>query len=321
LPDNLMHGDEALFRHELVRDIAETRALLLRDVSLLPNGFLVSGARVLRESFHNPDEVRIGVRRNAKAAWYLARTRKSCNVETALLVTDEFSNGFFHWVCDVLPRLEALNPAEAHSRTIVVPAMAALPYVKPSLEPYGFPETCLSGWNERIHCHDLMSITPAAPTGNYRPSLMHALRRRFRDYFGYGPPERRLYVSRARALRRKVANEEETFAVLCRHGFERVFMEEMTFAEQVRLVGSAKVLVGNHGAGLANIAWMSPGTTVLELRLRGDGLNNCYFSLASSQGVRYRYLACAVAGQHPDPHTADLLVDPAALDKEISSIE
>jgi hypothetical protein len=61
--------------------------------------------------------------------------------------------------------------------------------------------------------------------------------------------------------------------------------------------------------------------SVLELRLRGDGLNNCYFSLASSQGVRYRYLACAVAGQHPDPHTADLLVDPAALDKEISSIE
>ena len=46
-PENMSLGDEVLFRHELVRDIAETRALLLRDVSLLPNGFLVSGLRVL----------------------------------------------------------------------------------------------------------------------------------------------------------------------------------------------------------------------------------------------------------------------------------
>ena len=69
---------------------------------------------------------------------------------------------------------------------------------------------------------------------------------------------------------------------MTRHGFERVFLEDLSFEEQVRLVGSASVLAGNHGAGLANMAWMLPETIVLELRLRGDSQNNCYFSLASA---------------------------------------
>ena len=320
LPENMRLGDEVLFRHELVRDIAETRALLLRDVSLLPNGFLVSGLRVLPESFHSPEEARATLKRWIKAMLHLATARKTTTVERALFVTDEFSNGFFHWVCDVLPRLEVLSIAEVHSRTIAVPAMAAFPYVASSLEPYGFSRTCLLRWDERIQCQDLLAVTPAAPTGNYRPSLTQALRQRFRTYFRCGPAERRIYISRSHALKRRVANEDEVFAILSRYGFERITLEDLSFAEQVQLTGAAKVLVGNHGAGLANITWMLPGTTVLELRLRGDRLNNCYFSLASSQDVRYRYLECTAEGGRPDPHSADLMVNAAALEREISAI-
>ena len=127
------------------------------------------------------------MKRWVKAAWQLARVKKTRTFDKALFVTDEFSNGFFHWVCDVLPRLEALGRAEASMRTLAVPAMAAFPYVAPSLEPFGFPRTSLLSWDERVHCGDLMVVTPAAPTGNYRPFLMRALRKRFRDYFSCGP--------------------------------------------------------------------------------------------------------------------------------------
>jgi capsular polysaccharide biosynthesis protein len=321
LPSNLKAGDEILFRHELAKDIEATRALSMGDVNLLPNGFLFSGMRVLSESFTGAQRLSQCIRRWPRLAAYRVAATKVKDVKRGLFATDEFSNGFFHWVCDVLPRLEAASSQENRQRTFLVPAMAMFPYVIPSLEPYGFSDVCVSTWRERIHCADLLVVTQAAPTGNYRPSLMNAIRERFCAYFGIGPSSRRLYISRARAARRRILNEEQAADAMIRHGFKRVFLEDLSFPEQVRLAGSASVLAGNHGAGLANMAWMKPETTVLELRLQGDRQNNCYFSLASALNIKYRYLTCAPANERATAHSADLIVDMDRLEQELSAID
>ena len=321
LPMNFRAGDEELFQQELVKDIDATQSLEAKNVSLLPNGFLFSGMRVLPESFTSVPRGSLAAKRWLRMIALRAATGKTRDVERGLFATDEFSNGYFHWLCDVLPRLEAACNSRNRQRTFLVPAMATFPYVVPSLEPYGFSAICISSWRERIRCADLMVVTQAAPTGNYRPSLMQALRSRFRAYFGAGPASRRLYISRARTSRRRIVNEAQVESVMVRHGFERVFLEDLSFQEQVRLVGSASVLAGNHGAGLANMTWMLPGTTVLELRLRGDNQNNCYFSLASALDLKYRYLTCEQAGGQGNAHSADIAVDVNRLDQELSAIE
>ena len=105
-----------------------------------------------------------------------------------------------------------------------------------------------------------------------------------------------------------------------RHGFERVHLESMPFADQVSLIGSASILVGNHGAGLTNLAWMSPGSRVLELRRRGDGQNNCYYSLASALDLPYYYLLCDAVRETERTHTADILVNPIMLEQVLASV-
>jgi capsular polysaccharide biosynthesis protein len=317
LPSNIKTGDETLFEHELVRDFDPMEAIAKEQVELLPNGYLVSGTRLLPESFTRPPIGSVALKRWLKMMICRSTAKTTQSIGKALFATDEFSNGFFHWIGDVLPRLEAGATPEIRQRTFLVPAMAMFPYVSPSLEPYGFSSVAMASWRETIRCGELLIITQAAPTGNYRPSLMKSLRKRFRDHFGVGPAQRKLYVSRTRAARRRVANEDHVAAVMNRHGFEQVFLEDLSFAEQVRRVGSASVLVGNHGAGLANMTWMLPGTTVLELRLRGDRLNNCYFSLASALDIRYRYLLCSAAGSSRSAHQADVVVDAAELNHEL----
>ena len=297
LPVNFRAGDEALFQHELFKDIDAVRSLTIRDVYLLPNGFLSSGMRALPESFTNIPKGVPAIKRWVKMIAYRVIARETKDVDRALFATDEFSNGYFHWICDVLPRLEAICNQETRQRTFLVPAMAMSAYVVPSLEPYGFSSVSVCSWRERIRCSDLLIVTQAAPTGNYRPLLMKALRDRIRAHCGAESAGRRLYISRARAARRRIVNETQVAEVMVRHGFERVFLEDLSFQEQVRLVGSASVLAGNHGAGLANMSWMLPQTTVLELRLRGDGQNNCYFSLASALELKYRYLTCDPANR------------------------
>ena len=46
-------------------------------------------------------------------------------------------------------------------------------------------------------------------------------------------------------------------------GFETVYTEELSFAEQVRLFSETRCLVSIHGAGLTNLMFMPPGGHML----------------------------------------------------------
>ena len=47
--------------------------------------------------------------------------------------------------------------------------------------------------------------------------------------------------------------------------FQNVQLENLSFVEQIRLFDSAAVVIGQHGAGLANTLWMQPASAVIEL--------------------------------------------------------
>jgi len=147
---------------------------------------------------------------------------------------------------------------------------------------------------------------------------MKSLRARFRDRFPAEEAPDPIFISRSEAPRRRISNEEQLLPVLRRHGFSPLVAEKLSFEEQVRRVGSTTILAGGHGAGLTHMLWMKPGSSVLELRRKGDRWNNCYFALASALDLRYFYLLCDAANPKDDFHVGDLTVDPAGLDKVLS---
>jgi capsular polysaccharide biosynthesis protein len=319
-PVNLKPGDEALFTHEYMRRLGTAQVRSLRDVSVLPNGFLLSGGRLLSESFGGKPRGMYALRLKASFVKNVFHARRKVLVDDALFITDEFSNGFFHWICDVLPRLEAIDDGELSGRTIVIPAMADYPYVGESLAAYGEVQRCFLARSQRAQCAKLLAVSAAAPTGNYRPSLMASLRDRFRSHFHVTPGKRKIYISRSGARLRRISNEKDLLSTLERHGFETVRSETFSFAEQVSLIGAAEILVSNHGAGLTNMAWMLPETRVLELRSAGDRQNNCYYSLAAALGIGYYYQLCAPAREGQSTHRADIVVDVAEFEKQLAAI-
>jgi tetratricopeptide (TPR) repeat protein len=75
-----------------------------------------------------------------------------------------------------------------------------------------------------------------------------------------------VYVSRRGAPTRKLANELDLESRLIqRFQAEIAHMEDLPFTQQVTLARRASILVGPHGAGLANMAFMQPGSWVVEL--------------------------------------------------------
>lgn len=79
------------------------------------------------------------------------------------------------------------------------------------------------------------------------------------------PQSENIIISRRSASVRRVVNEEYLIDRLQVYGFKLVFLEELTFREQVNLLRSAKCVVSSHGAGLTNILFCQSGTKVFEI--------------------------------------------------------
>lgn len=72
------------------------------------------------------------------------------------------------------------------------------------------------------------------------------------------------------ASRRSIPNHDELASALesiihSPYQFQNVQLERILFEEQVRLFDNASLVIGQHGAGLANCLWMQPGSNVIEL--------------------------------------------------------
>lgn len=120
------------------------------------------------------------------------------------------------------------------------------------------------------------------------------------------------------AFRRSIPNVADLAARLARTWpTQLVDTAELEPAEQIRLHTRTRVLVGQHGAGLANMLWMPTGSCVIEvLPPMPDHLRNIFRNLAAALGHRYTVLhqtqahaavdaeqlrACvAAAFDHPD---------------------
>lgn len=79
---------------------------------------------------------------------------------------------------------------------------------------------------------------------------------------------RKLLLSRALTSRRRIANEEELFALMAPAGYELVHPERLSVAEQVALFAQASHIAGSGGAALTNMIFMPPGGRVLMFNNR-----------------------------------------------------
>jgi capsular polysaccharide biosynthesis protein len=122
-----------------------------------------------------------------------------------------------------------------------------------------------------------LALHVSFPTGFARPVFDV-----MRFYFGASArPTRALFVSRRNFGHRLLTNREEIEALAEAMGLELVEPERLTVEEQVRLFASAKVVVAEAGAALANVGFCSPGALVMEIQTAafGDGWirSTCHF--------------------------------------------
>jgi capsular polysaccharide biosynthesis protein len=200
---------------------------------------------------------------------------------TVLVLCHAYHRNYGHWLLDILPclrpwisllrqhRLAVLLPpvqGQWQRRTLDllgVPASAVIEASEPSVlcDDMIIPGLTMPDWTDLSRFQGDWIPQPGAPV----IETITALKRGLLANTEIKSAER-IYVSRRRLVSfREMSNEEEIEAALAPLGFAIIYPQDLTFDQQVAIFSRARVVVGQHGAGLTNAAFASPGCLVIDV--------------------------------------------------------
>lgn len=231
--------------------------------------------------------------------------RPHTRLRSAAWVGTHSTRNHYMWLLTHLPRV-LLAQELGLTEDILLPARSLLSAPKlETLERVGLEHPRFVAEDAAITQIDRLTVFDIDA---FDPELLHA-ERNLLTAGSKGQRGARLLLSRARCHYRKLRNEAEL--VERTPGLEAVFLEDLSFGEQVELLSGAELVVGAHGAGFANLLFCQPGTRVVEIQDPADP-NPHFYMLAALMGLRYNLLAASVDDSE-SPHFRDLELDPAAL--------
>ncbi|MGI4885363.1 MAG: glycosyltransferase family 61 protein [Janthinobacterium lividum] len=225
-----------------------------------------------------------------------------------VLAHNSFS-GYYHWLLESLPKLIEAKKS-LNGFVLLLPDTYTDSFYKETLAMLNI--TCIERMEPEIQYKVPQLAIPffVEAMGHYSQATLKSLKHTVLNSIKIQATTAKLiYVSRKKALRRKIDNEQEVELFLIKHGFEIVCFEDYSFQETVQLCAGAEILLGIHGAGLANMVFVPESAIVIELRKFDQGENIFFEYLAQALELRYRLLYCQAINEGQSVQDADLQVD------------
>ena len=186
-----------------------------------------------------------------------------------LMAANWVYRNYAHWHTDCLPGVVAFEAElRAGKMRLLAPPLSS--FHRQSLARLQLLEAVDEVAEPVVVCRDLIFPSHLSGSGTRRPSA--AVLRVFERLKQTGPGQQArqapalIYVSRDNRLGRRImANESELLAALARIGFVSIDPASLGYDEQIDVFSAARMIVGPHGAGLANIGFAPSNCVILEI--------------------------------------------------------
>lgn len=229
--------------------------------------------------------------------WRRLKLRKPTEINGSVaLIASPGGNVYAHWLCDILPRMMMLKERgilDAVDK--IVMSFGFLDWQMETLERLGIDRTKIINIIDDPEFHMRAKTLYVTSYPNEHGTVNGWVCEVARDiYVGKEQPSKkteRLYVSRAKAIGRQMANEDEVFGFLQKeYGFKKIFAEEFSTPEKARLFFDAECIIGPHGGGFTNLLFCSSGCKVVDVFPPSLADFTTYFwVLANANNLNYSY--------------------------------
>jgi capsular polysaccharide biosynthesis protein len=327
LPENF-NEEDAFFLQFIEHRLPDIHIHEYQHVNVTHNGLILKGLRILTDY---DTSLAYFLKRKLSRKWFyvkallvnylLKKKIKSNPNKKYLVVHDDLSNGYYHWMLEVLPRLFlAINNVK--NFTLILPE-GLTEFQKESLKFFNIQAKVFINKNEYLAVKNLIIPDYTASKSNHNPKVILPLQDFLLEQISVSQQQKfkhyqKVFLTRKRAKMRKIVNEQEVEALLVSEGYTIVDFEDHSYLDQIAICSNIKHLVAIHGAGLANLLFMNSCRSLLELRSSDQyqkGLS--YYKISNILFIDYYYLNC-IPTKKCDYINTDITVSLKSLKKSLS---
>lgn len=331
LPRNLSEGDKHLFAPFDTYRLSTQTVKRLRNIFVTHNGFCLEKDRLIKECHHAyqeqyKDYLDIAARFLYDTTLHPENLIQLGADETYLMIHHPWYN-YYHWICESIFRIWMVKD-ELRELTLLLPfEYESSDFIMNSLRPFEFKDIYFIPQRMCVRVPNLVLPQIKPVCNEYHQKEVLEIRGVYLEYIrnmkhidvNLGD---KIYVSRKKASRKKVANESEIEDVLIKYGFAIVNNEEYSFLEQICYFSKAKYLISIHGSGLTNMLFMENKAGILEFHKKKtnptDKHSLAFWYLADCLGFDYYHQICVPTNDKDGYFDANFIVDPEELEANIA---
>ena len=255
--------------------------------------------------------------------------KKSEHLAKAIKIGGMFGFNYYHLLFQLLPRMFETAVVERGIPLLLDKRVAEIPNMKQLVEwcnlesrDIVYMDTDVAYSVDELYVINsgnicIPNLKPGyslyEPKAVYSPNSIQQLSRTLLPYRVQKSTPERVFISRRKATGLRTCNEDELYQVLKPLGFEEVFPEELSVAEQISVFHQAKMIASSEGAALSNLLFIQPGCKVIVFYCM-PGLTSEFGSLVLMNGGELIELYDIPDGDlHLASYQRNYHIDPAKL--------
>ncbi|MBO1255250.1 DUF563 domain-containing protein [Alteromonas sp. 5E99-2] len=239
----------------------------------------------------------------------ILRKGKPKQIQRGIAITGSSDTNYYHWVLEVLSKLQYLSklPCEFVNFPILISKnVQEIPSISSFFSLFKIKNDVI--WLEstsQYQVNELIYITPPnyiAPnlkigevcdatncyisSSSLRFLKLVALKGRAKKT--NESQQKRVFFARKPYIRS--FNQDEVISILDKYGFKPVYLEDLTFEEQVEVMQQAEIIIGPTGAAWTNLIFANSGIRCLTWIAEEAGDFSGYSSLAEHLGIKLDFI-------------------------------
>lgn len=279
--DDKYYKKNISFEADYILDIPNAKVIGQDGVVITADNRLLNDVNLLYSIYSNPEEHEI-------FSYFKLPELKQINGTVAVL-TSLWSNCFYHWMFDILPKFHMLEKAGIKPDYYVLD-MENKAFQKFSLEKLNIDEKKIITTSKELHIKADNIIVPNIPAyTDCKPWMADFLKNSFLTKTTTN--KNKIFINRKQTSSRRIVNNNEVIDILNKYGFDEIFLEDLNLSEQAEVINSAEVIIALHGSGLTNLVFAEQGTKVIEIFSPIMNVG-CYWTLCNVLGLKnYQFIA------------------------------